>query len=43
MKIMILGAGVVGKATGKGFVKYGHTVTFVDINPSVLEKISQEV
>jgi UDPglucose 6-dehydrogenase len=41
-KIAIIGAGVVGQATGKGFVKSGHTVIFVDINKNVLTKLRAE-
>lgn len=32
MKISIIGSGVVGKATGSGFQKYGHDVIFHDID-----------
>src|ERR671916_1337441 len=31
-RIFIMGSGVVGAATGEGFLKAGHDVTFVDIN-----------
>lgn len=31
--IVIVGAGVVGEATGKGLAKKGHHVSFVDVNP----------
>ena len=30
MRIVIVGAGVVGTATGKGFARRGHAVAFVD-------------
>lgn len=30
MKIAIVGAGFVGEATGRGFVKHGHPVVFID-------------
>ncbi len=33
-RIFVVGAGVVGKATGEGFLAAGHDVTFVDISPS---------
>lgn len=36
-KIAIIGAGVVGQASGRGFIDKGHVVTFYDIDP---EKIS---
>ena len=32
-RILIIGSGVVGQATGKGFAKKGHSVSYVDINP----------
>src|SRR3989442_11750232 len=39
LKIGIIGAGVVGKATGIGLEAKGHTVTFVDNNPSLLDEL----
>src|SRR3954447_16136338 len=30
--VVIVGSGVVGSATGKGFARAGHNVTFVDIS-----------
>ncbi|WP_128375993.1 2-dehydropantoate 2-reductase N-terminal domain-containing protein [Streptomyces cavernae] len=33
-RIFIVGSGVVGTATGKGFLHAGHEVTFIDILPS---------
>lgn len=30
--ILVVGAGVVGQATGKGFARKGHTVSFVDVD-----------
>ncbi len=41
-KIAIIGSGVVGQATGKGFKTKGHDIVFVDVNPLVLEKLKQE-
>jgi UDPglucose 6-dehydrogenase len=35
-KIAIIGAGVVGQATGKGFINSGHSVIFVDVNAGVI-------
>jgi len=35
MKIQIVGAGVVGQATGKGFARLGHKVYFWDVNKEV--------
>jgi UDPglucose 6-dehydrogenase len=37
-RILIIGSGVVGLATGKGFAKKSHTISYVDINP---HKIAQ--
>lgn len=42
MKILIYGSGVVGQATGKGFSRLGHNVTFYDINKSTLEGLEKE-
>jgi UDPglucose 6-dehydrogenase len=36
-RIFIIGSGVVGKATGEGFLGAGHEVTFIDVDPSRLE------
>jgi len=41
-KIVIIGSGVVGQATGKGLIQAGHSVTFVDIHPLIFEKLSKE-
>ncbi len=35
-RIFIVGSGVVGKATGEGFLAAGHEVTFIDVNPTRL-------
>jgi UDPglucose 6-dehydrogenase len=35
-RILIVGSGVVGQATGKGFAKKGHIVSYVDINPETI-------
>jgi len=37
--IIIVGSGVVGQATGKGFAKKGHSVSYVDINPETIAKL----
>ncbi len=42
MRIAIVGAGFVGQATGKGFAKHKHHVTFVDINHQKLEQLRTE-
>src|SRR3954447_21683262 len=38
-RMIIVGSGVVGQATGKGFTKKGHTVGYVDINPQTIAKL----
>jgi len=40
--ILIIGSGVVGQSTGKGFHGKGHYVVFYDINPDVLSRLSKE-
>ncbi|MFC6064237.1 UDP-glucose/GDP-mannose dehydrogenase family protein [Streptomyces ochraceiscleroticus] len=43
-RIFIVGSGVVGTATGKGFLHAGHEVTFIDISHQRLEYLrSQEL
>lgn len=37
-RIGIIGAGMVGQATGKGLVQFGHQVVFADINPQVADE-----
>jgi UDPglucose 6-dehydrogenase len=40
-RIVIVGSGVVGKATGRGIItKWDHDVTFCDINQLVLDKLA---
>lgn len=41
-KIAIIGSGVVGTATGKGFAAKGHSVVFIDINAAPLERLAKE-
>ncbi len=41
-RILIVGAGVVGQATGKGFTKKGHTVDYVDIDPVKVVQLNQQ-
>lgn len=36
-RIFIVGSGVVGKATGEGFLAAGHEVTFIDVDRARLE------
>ena len=38
-RIFIVGSGVVGVATGKGFLAAGHEVTFIDTAPSRVEEL----
>lgn len=40
--IVIVGSGVVGTATGKGFRSRNHQVTFVDIDPQRLAELRRE-
>jgi UDPglucose 6-dehydrogenase len=39
-RIFVVGAGVVGTATGRGFVEAGHHVTFIDISPARIDFLS---
>lgn len=41
-KLAVIGSGVVGQATGKGFRAKGVDVTFVDVNPSTIKKLQDE-
>lgn len=41
-RILIVGAGVVGKATGTGLIEHGHKVTFVDVNPATLRDLETD-
>ncbi len=40
--ILIVGSGVVGQATGKGFAKKGHRVDYVDIDPAKINQLTQQ-
>src|SRR5918998_2577386 len=40
-RIFIMGSGVVGAATGEGFLKAGHDVTFVDIAPERVRELRE--
>jgi len=42
MKILIVGAGIVGMATGKGFLRLGHDVTFYDIEAKRRNELSRQ-
>jgi UDPglucose 6-dehydrogenase len=41
-RVAVIGAGVVGRATGKGISKLGYDVVFVDTDPHVLRTLRQE-
>lgn len=40
--IVVIGAGVVGQAVGKGFAKFNHTIVFCDTNQKVRERLQTE-
>lgn len=42
LKIAIIGSGIVGQATGKGFISKGFDVSFIDVNPYIIEKLKGE-
>lgn len=42
IKIGIIGSGVVGQATGKGFSSKNFDVLFVDVNPSTVESLKNQ-
>ncbi len=42
MKVSIIGAGVVGKATGMGLHKYGHDVLFYDVDEQKLKILAEQ-
>ena len=41
-EIVIIGSGVVGTATGKGFASHGHPVRFVDVNQARVDALRAE-
>ena len=41
-RITIVGSGVVGRATGKGFIEHGNSVTFVDVDEVTINQLSEE-
>ena len=41
-KVLIVGSGVVGQATGKGLARMGVDVTFYDVDSKVLETLSKQ-
>jgi UDPglucose 6-dehydrogenase len=38
-RMLIIGSGVVGQATGKGFARKGHQISYVDINPQTIARL----
>lgn len=42
MHITVVGSGFVGQASGKGFAKHGHKVTFVDISQEKVDQLKSE-
>ena len=40
--IIIIGAGIVGTSTGKGLIKKGYDVVFVDKNPDVIRSLEDK-
>jgi UDPglucose 6-dehydrogenase len=40
--ILIVGAGIVGQANGKGLTMKGHTVIFVDTNPEIVQILRRQ-
>lgn len=41
-RIFVMGSGVVGTATGRGFVQMGHDVTFIDVLSSRVDTLRNE-
>ena len=41
-RILVVGSGVVGQATGKGFAAKGHSISYVDINPHTIARLQAE-
>lgn len=42
LSIRVVGAGTVGAATGRALDDWGHSVTFVDVDPEVLEQLEAD-
>ena len=42
MNIVIVGTGYVGLVTGVGFAEQGHTVSFIDLDSSKVEKLKNK-
>jgi UDPglucose 6-dehydrogenase len=41
-RLMVVGAGVVGQATGKGLIKKGHNIVFVDKDNTVIRSLEKQ-
>lgn len=41
-KIVIIGSGIVGEATGTVFAQHGFDVTFTDVNPGVVKRLTEK-
>lgn len=41
-RIVVLGSGIVGQATGLGMIEKGHDVTFLDINVALVKSLRQK-
>ncbi len=41
-KIAVIGSGVVGQATGKGFISKGYEVTFIDTNERIISTLRKQ-
>jgi UDPglucose 6-dehydrogenase len=41
-RITVVGSGVVGQASGRGFLHHGHEVTFVDVKPEIIDRLRAE-
>ena len=42
MNIVIVGTGYVGLVTGVGFAEQGHTVSFIDLDSSKINKLNNK-
>lgn len=42
LKLSIIGSGVVGQATGKGFASKDFNINFIDVNPSIIDKLRDQ-
>ena len=40
--IIVVGAGIVGTSTGKGLIKKGYNVLFVDKNPDIIKSLEEK-